>query len=259
MSHFTEGVLQAYLDDEVAADARGQVTAHVGECAACATLLQDLRELSDSFSSAVAVADIAPIPTAALAELRLRAEQRTWRERFRGLPTHVRRAAIVVLGVTTVGVAAVPGSPVRDYLIEVWHSLTSSEPAPVEPPAAVQEPAGEPDTPIGIGVSPTDGRIQILLVGQANGTSVYVTLTDSVTGRVKALNGAAPRFNRRGAGTLEVRGGSGQLHIELPRTLVAGQVEVDGRVYVTTEGGSLRFHGPDADTVNSTLKFTPRR
>ena len=252
MSHFAEGVLQAYLDDEVAADARVQVNAHVGECAVCAARLQDLRELGAAFSTAVESADITPIPMAALAELRVRAGQYSWRERMRGARRQFRRAAIVVIGVTAAGVAAVPGSPVRDYLIGVWRSLTSDQQAPVAPPAAVKEtPAPEPDSPIGHAVTPAGGRVRIALVGQANGTAVRVTLVDADKARIRASNGTAPRFTI-GAGEATLQGGSGEIHIELPRT-AAGSIEVDGRVFVTSEGGALRFYGPNSDTVGSNL------
>ena len=61
MSHFTEGVLQAYLDDEVAADARAQVGAHVSGCADCAERLQELRGLNQTLSSALGQLDGEPL------------------------------------------------------------------------------------------------------------------------------------------------------------------------------------------------------
>src|SRR5687767_2624308 len=128
MSHFTEGVLQAYLDDEVAADARTQVTAHVSGCEDCAARLQDLRDLHTSFSDAIGALNPVTLSSVSLADLRKRADQETWRDRWTASRRYLGRAAILILGVT---VAAVPGSPVRAWLVGTWNDLTQDEaPAP---------------------------------------------------------------------------------------------------------------------------------
>src|SRR5262245_21222872 len=127
MSHFTEGVLQTYLDEEVVAGARAQIVAHVSECADCAARLQDLRDSSALFSTALRTLDLEPLPMAALAELLVRAQQRVWRawvERVREVRRPLIRAAILIVGVT---VATVPGSPVRGWLVDAWNVLTRTE------------------------------------------------------------------------------------------------------------------------------------
>src|SRR5262245_41012312 len=124
MSHFTEGVLQAYLDNEAAADARAQVDAHVAGCSACAARLQELRTANDTFAAAVGVIDTKVLTSGALAEVRARAAQQGWRERFASSRRTLRRAAILVLGLTAAAVATVPGSPFRDWLTRTWSALT---------------------------------------------------------------------------------------------------------------------------------------
>src|SRR5688572_6077236 len=104
MSHFTEGVLQAYLDDEVVADARTQVTAHVSGCAECAARLQEMRDLNASFAEAMqlleaSVSANATPDRATVAALRSRAERMAWRDRWTGSKRYLTRAAVLIFGV----------------------------------------------------------------------------------------------------------------------------------------------------------------
>src|SRR5262245_49518483 len=158
MSHFTEGVLQAYLDEEVMADARAQVAAHVSECADCAARLQDLRDSSTLFTTAMRGLDVQPLPMAALAGLRVRGQQRDWVERMSGLRRPLVRAAILVV---SVAIATVPGSPVRGWLVDAWNALTRPEAPTVSVPAPAPKP--EPETKGGFAITPEEGRVRILL------------------------------------------------------------------------------------------------
>jgi anti-sigma factor RsiW len=157
MSHFTEGVLQAYLDNEAAADARAQVDAHVAGCSACATRLQELRALNDTFAAAVGVIDTKVLTSGALAEVRARAAQQGWRERFASSRRTLRRAAILVLGLTAAAVATVPDRVPRlaDQDLERAHG--TQEPAP---PPAVVAPAVPEAPPTGQRIEAFDGRIR---------------------------------------------------------------------------------------------------
>src|SRR5262245_41033071 len=153
MSHFTEGVLQAYLDEEVAADARAQVEAHVDGCDACSTRLRDLRQLNDTFASAVAVMDAEPLTSAALAEVRTRAARQTWRERYAVTPRTLARAAMLVIGLSAAAAAAVPGSPLREWLVQTWNSLTE-EKAPPAPSVTAPAPVQPELPPTGVRIEP---------------------------------------------------------------------------------------------------------
>lgn len=259
MSHFTEGVLQAYLDEEVVADARAQVSAHVSGCADCAVRLQELRGASASFATAMAALDREPIAQATLAELRLRAEQRSWRDRLRTARWPWTRAAIVVLSVAAV--AAAPGSPVRGWLVGAWAAIT---PEPAVPVATVKEsptPERVPDTPTGFQIAPASGRVRIMLQGQPDGTTVHVVLVDAEKASIEASTvGDSPR-HRKGSGWFElVGGGTGDIRISLPRSLTSATVEVDGRVFVSKQGDQLRYLGPTPPIkTGPELIFKPAR
>lgn len=251
MSHFTEGVLQAYLDDEVAADARVQVSAHVSDCANCAARLQELRELNASFANAMGSLDARTMTTVSLADLRKRAAKESWRDRWAGSRRYLTRAAVLILGVT---VAAVPGSPVRAWLAETWNGLTKDEPAAAPP---VQEPPLTPEPtppPTGITVQPRAGTIQVLLESIAPGTVVRVVLTDANRAFVEASGGSTTAKFRTSTGQAVVTGGEqGEIRISVPRD-VNGTVELNGRRLVVKQGEEVRYVGAgepqrDADGI----------
>jgi anti-sigma factor RsiW len=256
MSHFTEGVLQSYLDEEVAADARAQFHAHMSECAECAARLQLLREANASFALAVSSLDLPAVPSVGIDELRTRARQQEWQERRRGASQRWSRAAIVVIGLSAVAAAAVPGSPFRDWLIGAWNALAEKEPEIPQAPAVQQEPEAPAESPTLANVTPVSGRVRIGLQGPARGTRVQVTLVDAERATVET---AATRF-RSGPGWLEAVGVTGEVRIALPRGLASAYVEVDGRVYVAKEGDNLRYMGPaTADRSDSAVTFKPAR
>ena len=255
MSHYTEGVLQAYLDNEVAADTRAQIAAHVNGCVACAARLQELRELGLNFTAAVQGVDVAPIPSAALAELRVRAQRWSLTNQWAGSRKALLRAAMLVLGITAVAAATVPGSPIRGWLVQAWRSVRAEqavETAPVTP-QVVPSPVAEEPTPLRI--APENDRIRIRLQSPAEGTRIHVVLIDEDRAAVEATG----RRFRTQPGLMEITGSSGNVRISLPRAVGEASVEVDGRLYVSKEGRDLRFHGPSADTVGTELIFRPGR
>jgi hypothetical protein len=258
MSHFTEGVLQAYLDDEVAADARAQVHTHVSGCADCAGRLQDLRELSAGFATAMAGIAEESAAVGSLAQIRERASRQRWFERMGVTGRQLGRAAIIVL---SIGVATVPGSPVRAWLIDTWRGLSGNKQA--EAPAVQEQPAQPtPDgtTPVGTTAEPALGRVQIALQSSGGNTLIQVSIVDGEKATLEAFGAVtAPRL-RSGPGYIVLTGGdANEVKVSLPREANA-TVEVNGRVYVTKDGGSLRFAGPgSAEQADGTVSFrTPK-
>jgi anti-sigma factor RsiW len=256
MSHFTEGVLQAYLDNEVAADARAQVAAHVGGCTACATRLQELRELNETFASALRVIDSPVIPAAALAEIRARAARRSWRERFAGSSRTLTRAALLVLGLTLAAAAAVPGSPLRQWLVQAWQNLTQTQEVPA-PPVVTPAPRPEP-APTATRLEAAAGRIRITLRSPSPDTRIHVLLIEGTRALVESTGNAAARRTATGSGWLELTGtGAGELRISLPRGVPNATIEIDGKAYLIKEGDDLRYLGASADTAGAELIFRP--
>lgn len=254
MSHYTEGVLQAYLDGEVAADTRAGVDAHVTGCIACADRLRELRQLNGTFADALQLVDMKTLPAAVFAQLEFRARNRPWTERLAGSRLALARAAMLVLGVTLVAAAAVPASPLHGWLVRVWKSIADSDAQP-----AAQAPAAAPaetGTPTGFSVEPVNGRVRVSLTSLANGTKVHVKLVDSDRGLLESTGGRTVSST----GRIELVGGeAGVVTISLPRSASEAIVEVDGRLYVSKVGSELRFHGPNADALTPEVIFSVTR
>ncbi|HEV2146614.1 MAG TPA: zf-HC2 domain-containing protein, partial [Longimicrobiaceae bacterium] len=117
MSHTAEGSIQALLDGELSRAERAEVERHLDGCAACRAEADRLRAASTEFTAALGLLD----RPAALERAYHAVSRRRWR-RWVGVDGGqvLRRAAALVLGVATVASATVPGSPLRDWLEELW-------------------------------------------------------------------------------------------------------------------------------------------
>jgi hypothetical protein len=235
-----------------------QVDAHVAACSACAGRLQELRGLNETFAAAVGTIGAPVLTDASLTEVKARAAQLSWRERFATSRRTLWRAAILVIGLTGVAAATVPGSPFRDWLAQSWTALTQSEkPVPVAPAAAPTVPEAPPT---GLRIQPADGRIRISLRSPAAETRIHVVLIDGTGAVVETTGGAAAKRTATGAGWLELTGtGAGDLRISLPRTVPDVTIEIDGVLYLAKVGDNLRYLGPTADTAGAELIFRPAR
>lgn len=244
MVHLSDDRLLAYLDGELDAGERGRVAGHLAECPRCAEELEALRSASASFSRALTLLDV-PAPVAAA--------ESAVRRRIRGPRVSIMRgallrAAVLVLGFAAMASAALPDSPVRGWLAEAWDQAVSvfgdRRQVPVVMPPVVED---EPDQ-AGISILPEGGRVHILVKGLAPSARMRVRLIDGSRLSVNALGAAADARFLTSRGRIEVLGGGpGELVIEVPRTVGAAVVEVDGRVYVEKEGDTLHARVP-ADT-----------
>lgn len=244
MTHVSEGVLQALLDDELEPEARAEVMDHLTVCQACAVELDTLRGAAELFSRAVQALD----DPAADAVLRRRLQGRA---RFAWSLGSLARAAVLVLGFAAVASAALPGSPVRGWAVAAWGR--AAELFGRGGSAAAQERVQEPVTkapPAGVSILPAAGRVRIVLTGPAPESRIHVQLVDEPRAAVQATGGAATARFRIGAGRIEVvGGGAGDVHIEVPRGARDVQVEVDGKPYVVKQGTDLRVLAPVVDSA----------
>lgn len=267
MSHPTEGELQSYLDGEVSAAARAEVEAHLAGCSVCAGQLAELRTYAYTFSGATSLLNgVAPNLNSARAEVRARdLRARSWKNRVAFSRDVLLKAAVLVLGLTTAVVAAVPGSTLNRLVRAVWSDtvdLIRGERAP-----AVVIPAAEPERPAGpqveelaqFRVIPAEGRVEISIVQPARGTRVHVQLIESERAVVELGGEAATARFSSGAGRFQISGGGrGDVRVLLPRDLPNAVIEINGRRMVTKQGPDLQFHGQTADTVGAELVFPAR-
>lgn len=237
MDHAGEGQLLAYLDGELSAAERAAVSAHLAACTACAEELSVLEEASRQFAASLRLLDsVAPAPTPVEAVL-----ARAKAERVAAVRRTLLRAAGIVLFLAAGGAAAMPGSPLRQWVQAAWErraELFGGERQGQAPPAVAPEPAGVDATPV-------DGRIHISLVDLPEGAEVRIRLVDSPVAWVEVPTGGdRPVRFVRGAGRVEVSGGgAGVVRVDLPRGVADARVEVDGELRVFKDGDTLRFAG----------------
>jgi len=259
MPHYTEGELQAYLDQEVSAPARETIAAHLDTCPVCGDSLAALRSAAGLFASAVGLADV---PAPKLSPAGLRARRRA--EAAWGLAGFSRRAlaraAILIVTAAAAASAAVPGSPVRRIIENAWQQITAETAlpeAPATPPEApATPPAVEPTQIPGFAaIEPVEGRALVRLINAAPGVKVRVVVVDSPKVMVTAYGAASNAQFGTATGRLDVTGaGPGEIVIQLPRTANA-TVQVNGRPYVEKAGEQLRFPGPAPDQRGDQILF----
>jgi hypothetical protein len=255
MIHPGEGTLQALLDDELAGDERAGLERHLAECSECALELDALRGASAVFAAAVRLTDEAPQTEQA----RWRFEGRRRRGGGRGAAIALRRAAVLIVGSAAVLSATVPGSPLREWLVERWDRAVAVAPtadAPAAAPTAAVEQPTAAAAPAGVSVRPLDGRMRVVFNEPAAGVRLRVRLFDGERVGVWATGEATQAHFRTAPDRIEVDGVSaGEVRVEIPRAAREFTLEVNGRVYLRKDGEQLRFPGPAADTTGPEILF----
>ena len=225
--HLGEGTLQALLDGALPPGERPAAEAHLAACGECAAAARELRALNERASALLAMGDV-PAPVAQ-AQMSL-------------------RAAVLVLALAGVAAAAVPGSPVREWLEDAVLPAKKETLAPSvgRAPAPPPRQAPAPGAPTGVSIRPDAGAVRVVLSGASPRLQVTARLVDGDRAEVLARGRAVPgaRF-RTGPGRIEVVGaGPGEIEVAIPRAARAASVEVNGRVLVAKDGDSLRVLVP---------------
>ena len=239
MAHIEEGVLQAYLDDEVGA--RAEIDAHVHGCATCAAELDRLRSASKLFASAIQSADTrAPVRSALVAVKRAHPVVHTMpvitqpARRFARVP--LARAAMLIFGFAAVASATIPGSPIRAWVGDALRTvgvLQKQEPvAPVVPDTPASAGAAEQgDDAAALYIEPVDGRIRIILTDVSDDANVRVQIVEGNRALVQATGVAAKARFQTAPGRIEMIGvGSGDVVIDMPASVRDASVVADGKV-----------------------------
>ncbi len=261
MAHPSEGVLQVFIDGELAADERARMSAHLEQCAACRAEVEELSVAAAAFAGAVAAYGAQPDLQRARAAIQARASAAARRPRIiwliprepaaaRSLRRALLRAAVLVLIAAGAVSAAVPGSPVRRFFVNLWHETSrlfvASKPAapPVRPPLApAPEPAPAP--PAGVSVLPLKGQITIVVHTPAPGLRVHVRVVDTDMASVEATGPATSATFTTAPGRIEVTGaGAGDLRVGIPRTATRAAVNVDGKPLFAKTGDRVRRLAP---------------
>ena len=239
MKHLDEGTLQAFLDDELGSEQRADAAEHLLGCPTCRAAKDELSRAHTVFSEAVSVLDVdAPSETA-----------RGNGRQVAALGGPFVKAASLTLLLAAAASAAVPGSPVRQWIVEVVESppVEESAPEPVEPaPEPVAEPVPQP-VPAGVSVSAA-GPVDVALA-DLEGTTVRLVETAGTRVTVSVLGAETDPVFEMAAGTIRVRDAvGGEVIVEWPASLVTGRLVVDGKLWAAKDESGLRIHVP-AETV----------
>ncbi len=239
MSHLDDGTLQAFLDDEVPAGDRPSVAEHLLGCEACHARYEELTQANALVTQSISLLDVEPVAA--------RPRAPSPRSRVRTGTTSFVKAAGLVLALAAAASAAVPGSPVRQWVVGIMEPA----PAPV-PPRPVEEtpiPAEPlPPVPAGLSISPAGGSL-LLAVREMDGSAIHLSGTTDAQGSLSIAGAERDPEFRTGAGRLELRNGAGGIvSVRLPLSVDGARLEVDGRLYAESRNGALHLHVP-ADTV----------
>jgi hypothetical protein len=136
------------------------------------------------------------------------------------------RAALLLLLVSGVAAAAVPGSPVRS-----WIESRLGGPADDAAPSGVVE-GGE----VSAAARARDGRLVVELRELARGEEIRVEVVEGDQGRIRGPAGT--RFEG-GAGRIGAWSVVGPLEVELPGDVPRVELRSEGRLLATVRSGEL--------------------
>lgn len=242
MNHLDDGTLQAFLDDELSPQDRARVAEHLLGCGRCRQAHQELGRANATFSEAVSLLDV-ELPGGRTGSPRA---ERPGRARS-GARSFV-RAAGLILAVAAAASAAVPGSPVREWIVSAVESTgdageTGADEASARAPAAA---------PSGVSLAPGSGPAVVSLQG-LQGMVIRLRSADSGAVSASVLGAEADPLFRTGARRIEVvEGVGGEVHVVLPTDARGSRLEVDGEIYAEIAEGGLRVLAP-ADTVDGSI------
>lgn len=238
MKHLDDGTLQAFLDHELTSGERASAAEHILACDDCREVRDDLARANAVFAEAMAAVDVAAPERAA-------PTARDGGGLGLGAGSLVKAAGLVLL-VAAAASAAVPGSPVRQWI------TGAVEPAPVVEPTVREIEPVEVDAPVdappaGVSFAPGDD-VEIVITGMEDAT-IRLVETDGRDVTVAARGATTDPTFSTGSGVIEIRGGvGGVLTIQLPRSLRSARLLVDGELYAEKEAGALHLRVPaDSD------------
>ncbi len=243
MMHLDEATLVALRDRE---DVPADAARHMGSCAWCADALEEVTVRKRKIHEILASldedgGDREAARAAVRARLDRQIERRTaarpwWR------PAHLGRAAAVLM-VAAGAVAALPGSPVREWIAQPTAPAISSD----TPAASLQE--AEPSA-VTVPVEADGLRIRVSSLGPLD--ELEVVWIGGAAARVEAPAGS--RFTYA-TGRVEALVAGGPVRVELPSAGGPLQLEVDGTPYLTRSGNELRVDGPVGNRSDERILF----
>lgn len=257
MGHPDEGQIRALMDGE-AGEAGPELEAHLQRCPRCAAVARDQEAALAALSEALALGDAPLSPGRA----RRRVPQLARKKRGRWVPArrYLSRAASIAIFFTAGAAAALPGSPVRQWVIQGWEGLSrggatgSRTPdTAVQPFAATGEAAGDLEM-VGASLTVKEGGMTVRIGDVEENAEIRVILVEG--DQVGVFAGEGTRF-RTEAGSLEVRTPPGSVTVEVPRGAQGLELLVNGLLFLRQRGGETEVLGPVREQTPTEIRFGP--
>jgi hypothetical protein len=273
MGHPSEGTLQDYLDGETGGLEKESIRAHLRGCEACRSRAGVQEEASAQVSKALLLLNrelsLSPEEARHLVYARRRGFGGDRSGQERAAVDHAHRssrdgitlplsggrrtlslpwAASIALLLTAGAASALPGSPVRGWLVQGWDAVAGSGSGPAGEgfgvpldPEALPTPEPVERAEIGASILAGEEGVELWIRGLPAGADLRVVWVDGNMAGIFA--GEGTRF-RTEPGRLEAEAPPGAVRVEIPRTLGRVVVGVDGRVLVRVSGDEVDILGP---------------
>ena len=256
MEHPNDGMIRALLDGEALKD-QERLEAHLVECPRCAEVASAQSSRLQAVTEALAVFDKDPPLEMARARLLRREREilRGWSRVRRNLP----RAASFAVLITAGAAAALPGSPVRDWLVGGWESLTSGgDPSPASLPGEEEAPGGGEISggaeTVGATLRAVEGRIELHVRDLPSEASVTILLVPGDQAGIFAEEGTRFRSER---GRLEAVAPPGDVTVEVPSGASQVLVIVNGDIFLRKTDQGMELFGPVRTRTPTEIRFGP--
>jgi len=257
MGHPDKGLIQALLDGEVEGTEAENLRAHLESCRECEAGAEALEVASLETARALLLIDSEPRLQDARSHLLGKKGPRS--NRVFGFSISLPKAASIALLLTGAAATALPGSPVRRWMVQGWEALTES----VQSSSDQENPlgAGEDQTApspegliaeIGAGIPALTGGVEIWIHDLATEAELRVVWVDGDEAWIRA--GEGTRFTREGS-RLDAFEPPGAVRVEIPRDLEQVVVGLNGTVLLRKSGGEVEILGPVQQRTPSEIIF----
>ena len=257
MEHPDNGLIQALLDEEVVGTEADTLRAHLAGCGQCRATAVSLEEASREADRALMLVDTDP--RLQRSRRRVLAKQHAGYRRISRHSISLAKAASIALLLTGAAVSALPGSPVRRWIVEGWWALTGpAENGPVgedtgeggATPEALLPEGGILET--GASIPSSTQEVELWIHDLAPVAELRIVWTDGEEAWIYA--GEGTRFNLSGS-RLEAFSPPGAVRVEIPRSLQKVVVGLNGNVLLRKSGGEVEIMGPVQERTPSEIIF----
>ncbi len=244
-----DGLLQAYIDDELAEDDRSLVEHRLAADPVWASALDELTQASDVVSRGLAAQDRTPPSVAGPPPWIgvLKQGARTAPSRF-----PMGRAAAVVVLVTGAVASGLPGSPVREWFADRFAEPPAQTRVPMSDVIGLDEPVPADTEDVGVRVSTPAGAVLVVLPDLPPGVELRVRL--NTDGEMGVFGPSETSFRARD-GRVDVLNPAGVIRVDLPTGLNQVTILVGAAVYLRKDLDSMNVLGPVTSRTDTEIRF----